>query len=104
MILNETIKEGLINLSVEFNLDKLILFGSRAKGNCWERSDIDLAAHFSSSREYLEFCEKVEELPTLLMFDIVNLSSDMISLDLLKSIRDEGVIIYEKIRTDEKAV
>ncbi len=104
MVLKETIKDSLIALAIEFGLDELILFGSRARGDCWERSDIDLAAHFNSSREYLDFCEKIEELPTLLLFDVINLSSDMISLDLLKSIKDEGVYLYEEVRADETVV
>ena len=97
MTLKDSIKDELINLAKEFNLDKLILFGSRASDTCWERSDIDLAAKFNSNRDYLDFCDKVEEIRTLLMFDVVNLSSDMISLDLQKSIRDKGVILYEKV-------
>ena len=85
------------NVAKEFELPKLILFGSRATGNCWERSDIDLAANFNSPRQYLDFCERVEEIPTLLMFDVVNLSSDMIDFNVRKSIRDEGVVLYEKV-------
>ncbi|MGN0155600.1 MAG: nucleotidyltransferase family protein [Lachnospiraceae bacterium] len=97
MVLKDSIKTELENIAKEFGLEKLILFGSRATDTCWERSDIDLAANFNSSSEYLEFCDKVEEIPTLLMFDVVNLSSDMISLDLRKSIKDEGVLLYEKV-------
>lgn len=97
MVLKDSIKNELKNLAKEFDLSELILFGSRATGECWERSDIDIAARFSSPKQYMEFCDRVEEIPTLLMFDVVNLSSDMIDLNLQKSIRDEGVVLYEKI-------
>lgn len=97
MVLKESIQDDLKAIAKEFNIQKLVLFGSRATGKCWERSDIDLAAYFSSSKEYLEFCDRIEEIPTLLMFDVINLSSDMISLDLRKSINDEGVVLYEKV-------
>ena len=97
MIIKDSIKDSLVKLAKEFDLEKLILFGSRAREDCWERSDIDIAAYFSSNKAYLDFCDRVDEIPTLLMFDIVNLSSDMISLDLQKSIRDEGVVLYEKV-------
>lgn len=97
MTLSENIKTELQDLARRYDLEKLILFGSRALGNCHERSDIDLAAAFASKRDYLDFLEDVEQIPTLLMFDVVNLSSDMISLDVRKSIMDEGIIIYEKV-------
>ncbi len=97
MVLEDFILEDLRKLAKDFNLPQLILFGSRATGTCFDRSDIDLAAKFRSNEDYLDFCDKVEEIYTLLMFDVVNLSSDMISLDLRKSIEDEGVVIYEKV-------
>ena len=97
MVLEDFILQDLIKLAEAFELQKLILFGSRATGMCGERSDIDIAASFNSVNDYLEFCDRVEDIRTLLMFDVVNLSSDMISLDLRKSIEDEGVVIYEKV-------
>lgn len=97
MIIKDDILEDLKSLAEDFNLQQLILFGSRATETCGDRSDIDLAAYFNSNADYLEFCEKVEDIPTLLMFDVVNLSSDMISLDLRKSVEEGGVIIYEKV-------
>ena len=97
MVLEDFILQDLKKLAETFELQQLILFGSRATGACSERSDIDLAAYFNSVNDYLEFCDRVEDIRTLLMFDVVNLSSDMISLDLRQSIEDEGVILYEKV-------
>lgn len=91
------IEEELINIAKILKLDRLILFGSRAKGTAWQRSDIDLAAPFPDAQSYFEFVEAVEELPTLLMFDIVDLNSSCIDLDVLQSIQEEGIMIYEKI-------
>lgn len=97
MVLEDYILKDLQNLAEDFGLQQLVLFGSRATDTCSERSDIDLAACFNSVNDYFEFCDKVEDIQTLLMFDVVNLSSDMISLDLRQSIEDEGIIIYEKV-------
>ena len=97
MVLENYMLQDLKKLAETFELRQLILFGSRATGQCSERSDIDLAAYFHSAKDYLEFCDRVEDIRTLLMFDVVNLSSDMISLDLRQSIEDEGVVIYEKV-------
>lgn len=77
------------------NIDKVILFGSRARGDNKERSDIDLA---SSGGDFINFSLDVDEkTPTLLMYDFVDLDSCKQS-DLLESIRKEGIIIYEKGR------
>ena len=97
MVMDQKIVNELIKLAEKYDLPELILFGSRARGDCYDRSDIDVAAHFRSSREHLDFCDDVEQIRTLLLFDIVNLSSDMIDLDLRASIEREGILIYEKI-------
>ena len=41
--LKETVKSGITDLAHKCNLDKVILFGSRARGANRERNDIDLA-------------------------------------------------------------
>lgn len=99
MTLKQTILDGIINLAQRYEVEKVVLFGSRANDTCWERSDIDLAIPFQKKEDVIFFREDLNKIPTLLMFDVVNLNSDMISLDLRKSIQDEGVVIYEKIRT-----
>lgn len=97
MILPANIEADLKTIAKQLGLSNLILFGSRATGRCWERSDIDLAANFENAEQYFEFIDAIEEIPTLLMFDVIDLNSDMIDLDVRKSIADEGVVIYEKI-------
>lgn len=91
------IKNAIKQIGMKYDLERVILFGSRARGDNHERSDFDLAAHFKNAQQYFDFQDEIEALPTLLMFDIVDLSSDMISLDLRESISEEGVNIYETI-------
>lgn len=93
----EDILQDLQQLAKEYELDKLILFGSRARRTNHKRSDIDIAAYFGDSVKYLDFCDSVDKIETLLMFDIVNLSSELIDADLRVSIEMEGIIIYEKV-------
>lgn len=42
MDLAQPILEGIIVLAKQYDIQKVILFGSRARGDNWERSDIDL--------------------------------------------------------------
>ena len=102
MTLCEDIKQELCKIAKKHGLKKLILFGSRATDTCWERSDIDLAASFSSAKQYFNFQEDVEEIETLLMFDIVDLASGLINLELLEDIRREGIVLYDEENKGEK--
>lgn len=75
-------------------LDKVILFGSRARGTNRERSDIDLAV---SGENVLRFEELLEEqADTLLTFDVVNLD-EIVSDKLRTSIDREGQLLYAKV-------
>lgn len=75
-------------------IDRVILFGSRARGDNGERSDIDLAV--SGGRTQLFSLMVDEETSTLLKFDVVNLDGT-VQRELRESIRKEGKVIYEKV-------
>ena len=82
------------NLAVENEIQKVILFGSRARGDYKERSDIDIAI---IGGNYTRFTLDIEEYTsTLLKYDVVNMNGH-VQQDLLDSIKKEGVTIYEKI-------
>ncbi len=85
--------EEIRKLAEKYGVEKVILFGSRARGDYKERSDIDLA--FSGGNGAAFSLEVDEETSTLLMFDLVDLSGP-VSPELRESIRREGVTIYEK--------
>lgn len=75
------------------NLTKVILFGSRARGDYKKTSDIDLAVTGGNTAL---FAADMEETSTLLSFDIVDLDKP-VQTELLQSIAKEGIILYEKI-------
>lgn len=81
-------------LARTYNLDKLILFGSRARGDFRKTSDIDLAA---TGGDVVRFSlDAEEETSTLLSFDVVNLDRT-VPEELKESIEREGITLYEKI-------
>lgn len=80
-------------LAKRHGIEKIILFGSRARGDFYERSDIDIAVCGGNTAEFsLDIDEKVH---TLLMFDVVDLDGH-ISEELQKEIERDGIVIYEK--------
>jgi len=75
-------------------VDRVILFGSRARGDYRRTSDIDLAV---SGGNRIRFGLDVdEETSTLLEYDVVDLDGP-VQAELRKSIESEGKVLYEKI-------
>ena len=92
--LSETLKVEIIDFALQCQLDKVILFGSRSRGDNRERSDIDLAIQGGDTVAFAASAD--EDIPTLLMFDVVDLDKPVQS-ELLEEIRRDGVVIYEKV-------
>lgn len=89
----EVVRE-LRNLAKSCGVKQVILFGSRARGDYSQTSDIDLAV---SGGDVVRFSLDVEEeISTLLFFDVVNLDGP-VQEELLASIYREGKILYEEI-------
>lgn len=78
------------------NPSKIVLFGSFARGDQKEASDIDLAFKFSADdKSWSVFKFWVEdELKTLRELDLVNL--DEADESIVKSVEKEGVTLYER--------
>lgn len=95
MNLKSEIINKIINISEEYeNIKKVVLFGSRARGNNSEKSDIDLAIYCDD--DISEYIEEIEEtVPTLLEFDF----SDMRKINdelFIEQVEKEGITLYEK--------
>lgn len=78
-------------------VERVWLFGSRARGDHLERSDIDLAIEAPAMAELDWLRIKLDfedEAPTLLLIDLVRL--DDAPKDLREQILEEGRIIYER--------
>ena len=92
--LDKRVEDDIIRIAKKNGIEKVILFGSRARGDNKERSDIDLAV---SGGNVLDFSYDVEEnARTLLMFDVVTLGRN-ISQELRDEIERDGVVLYEKV-------
>lgn len=75
------------------SIQKVILFGSRARGTHRERSDIDIAVYGGNFDSF--YWDIKENVHSLLIFDIVEADGD-ISEELREEIMKDGVVIYEK--------
>ena len=92
--IEQNVVDEICEIAEKYSVEKVILFGSRARGDFKRTSDIDLAV---KGGDFPRFALDIdEETSTLLEYDIVDLERE-IQPELLKSIEKEGVILYEKI-------
>lgn len=79
-------------------IEKIILFGSRARNDAQPRSDIDLAfvCPSASENDWLTILDIVENADTLLKIDVIRF--DMLSEinPLKEKIQKEGIVVYAK--------
>ncbi|MCI5679705.1 MAG: nucleotidyltransferase domain-containing protein [Bacteroidales bacterium] len=83
-------------LGEKYKAEKIVLFGSRARGDNKERSDIDLAIYGMPKDKQALFWSDIDDLPTLLKFDLVHVDEDT-DAELVKNIEKDGVTLYERL-------
>lgn len=79
-------------------VDKIILFGSRARKDNLSRADIDLAivCPEATQNDWLDILEVIENADTLLSIDCVRFESLSKESKLKKNIINEGITLYAK--------
>ncbi|MEJ9151414.1 nucleotidyltransferase domain-containing protein [Bacillus smithii] len=85
-------------------IQKVVFFGSRARGDYRKTSDIDLSIYINnathSQQNLIEY--QIQEMPTLLKIDI--LFMDRVSKEkLIANIEKDGIVVYERGKTLRKA-
>ena len=91
--LPERVIRELFSFATKHSVRKIILFGSRARGNNTERSDVDIAVYGGDFDSF--YWDIKEKVHSLLSFDVVE-ADKQISEELKQEIEKDGVIIYEK--------
>ena len=81
-------------LAAQYDIQRVLLFGSRARGDYRPRSDIDLAISGGNVAAFTLAVD--EETDTLLKYDVVNLDG-AVQPELLLEIEKDGKVLYEKV-------
>lgn len=89
----ERVEREIVMFAKKHSVMKVVLFGSRARGDNTERSDVDIAVYGGEFDSF--FWDIKENVHSLLMFDVVDVDSG-ISDELKNEIDRDGVVIYEK--------
>lgn len=100
--MNGEVKDRIIDeiierLKKENSIKKVVLFGSRARGDNKERSDYDIAVYGNIPHDVQlglqHYCS--EEIRTLHKIDLVFIRDKTYS-KLIKNIEKEGIVLYEQ--------
>lgn len=79
--------------ALKSSVNKVVLFGSRAKGTNTDRSDVDIAVYGGDFDSF--YWDIKEKMYSLLSFDVVDADKSL-SDELKKEIERYGIVIYEK--------
>lgn len=92
--IKEKVQDEICRLAQQHRLDKVVLFGSRARGDYHRSSDIDLAVWGGRIAQFAVDVD--EETSTLLKYDVIDMDQS-ISSELLESVQREGRVLYAKV-------
>jgi len=89
-----TINELLEYFKTKSEIEKVVIYGSRAKGTYKNGSDIDFAI-WTNKDSLANIAAELDELPTPYMFDVTNYKT-LTHENLKKSIDKDGIVFYTK--------
>lgn len=89
----EELYKQLAALARQHGAQRLVQFGSRARGDNRYNSDVDLAVYGMPEGNRANFWMDCEDLPTLLKFDIVHITDGM-NPAFIENIKKDGVTLY----------
>ena len=91
--LPQSIQQLVSYLAGSDSVSKIILFGSRARGDHRDNSDFDIAVCVQNKEKWHRLTSEIDQQPlTLLPVDLVDY--DQVSEDYRKNIDKEGVVLY----------
>ena len=95
MNLSNSIINEIIDISKKYyGINKVVLFGSRARGDNELKSDRDLAVYCDSDLSL--FIEEIENTThTLLEFDFSDMNN-IVDDFFIEQVEKEGIVLYEK--------
>lgn len=77
-------------------IDKVVIFGSRAKGTFHNGSDIDLAVWTDEHNNFFKIAGELDDLDTPYKFDVVDYKT-LTHEGMKNSIDKDGIELYKKV-------
>jgi hypothetical protein len=95
MLSLQSIKEIVVPLAQQYGLERIFLFGSYARGEATETSDIDFRIDKGSMRG-LKFCGFYSDMEASLKRPLDILTTQQLPKDFLNAIHKEEILLYER--------
>ena len=93
--LNEEIKEKIISILLKHGIKRILVFGSYARNEATQKSDLDLIVEFPDGTSLLDHVGIEIELSEALNMKIDLLSRNGISPYIKDQVLKEAIVIYE---------
>lgn len=92
----DSVLEKIKEISLRYEIDKIVLFGSRARGDHSHVSDYDIAIYedHMSALDKARLRDDIDEIETLKKIDIIFVH-EKFSDELMENIKRDGVTLYE---------
>ena len=92
----DEIRQKTVPLAKHYGISRMSLFGSYARGEADEESDVDLVIDRGQLRGLIQYFSFVHDLEEQLNCHVDVVTTGIQDKDFLARITDEGVLLYEK--------
>ncbi|MBQ9377658.1 MAG: nucleotidyltransferase domain-containing protein [Schwartzia sp.] len=89
------IHDAVLPLAERYGLDRVFLFGSYARGDATEKSDVDFRIDRGKMRGF-EFGGLYEDMKEALQKDVDIMTTKQLDENFLSAIRGEEILIYDR--------
>ena len=94
--LNQTVREMIIAVLKRHGAERIAIFGSYARGEATEESDIDILVSFASPKSLFELVRIEDELKSVLNKKVDLITEKSVGPSLTGAIRCDQLVIYEE--------
>jgi len=94
----QNIKQRAVPIAIEFGVDKLALFGSYARGQQHEYSDMDFLIEKGKIEDMFQLCAFCDRLEDEFELKVDLLTYDSLKRSLISEAINDEVVLYERQR------
>ena len=91
------IREKSVPIAVKYGVDRLSLFGSYAKGEATESSDIDFFIHKGMVTDLIKYFSLVLDLEKTFGCHVDVVTNEITDQEFCRKIQNDEVVLYERI-------
>ena len=92
----ETIQKKTVPIAKSYGIRKMSLFGSYARGEATDKSDVDIYIERGKLRGLFSYCSFINDLEAALECHVDVITTGIEDKDFLNSIMKDGVLLYEE--------